>query len=231
MNNKTLYLPGFHLATLRRKPRSAQKILAEKLAELKQKSFTQLGECFGRYIPKHYLHPAQSGLLSRRRLFSKENTFWAFLSQVLDADGGCQEVVRKLQALAAMKSKSLPSSSTSAYCQARKKLEPDELEEILQHTSDRLQLKHSSGSLKDRRVIVVDGTGLSMPDTAENQKIWPQQKNQKPGCGFPQASLCACFNLTTGGLLSYELGNKKSHELPMLRKQCVFQTKSAPHSR
>jgi len=225
MNNKTLYLPGFHLATLRRKPRSAQQILAEKLAELKQKSFTQLGECFGRYIPKHYLHPAESGLLSRRRLFSKENTFWAFLSQVLDADGGCQEVVRKLQALAAMKSKSLPSSSTSAYCQARKKLESDELEAILQHTSDRLQLKHASGSLKDRRVIVVDGTGLSMPDTAENQKIWPQQKNQKPGLGFPQASLCACFNLTSGGLLSYELGNKKSHELPMLRKQLDTFTK------
>jgi len=215
----TLYLPGFHLATLRRKPRSAQQILAEKLAELKQKTFTQLGECFGQYIPKQYLHPAESGSLSRRRLFSKENTFWAFLSQVLDADGGCQEVVRKLQAFAAMKSKSLPSSSTAAYCQARKKLEIHDLEAILQHTSDRLQSKHVIGGLKGRRVVVVDGTGLSMPDTAENQTLWPQQKNQKPGCGFPQVALCACFNLQTGGLLSYETGNKKSHELPMLRKQ------------
>ncbi len=113
----TLYLPGFHLATLRRKPRSAQQILADKLSDLKQKTFVQLGECFGQFIPKKYLHPADSGSLSRRRLFSKENTFWAFLSQVLDADGGCQEVVRKLQAYAAMKSTPLPSSSTARIVQ------------------------------------------------------------------------------------------------------------------
>jgi len=39
------------------------------------------------------------------------------------------------------------------------------------------------------------------------------------GCGFPQASICACFCLQTGGLLSYEIGNKKAHELPLLRMQ------------
>jgi hypothetical protein len=104
MKNMTLYLPGFHLASLRRKPQSAQQMMAKKLAELKQKTFSQLSECFGQFIPKHCLRPSESGSLSRQRLFSKENTFWAFLSQVLDADGGCQEVVRKLQAFAAMKS-------------------------------------------------------------------------------------------------------------------------------
>lgn len=33
------------------------------------------------------------------------------------------------------------------------------------------------------------------------------------------ASICACFCLQTGALLSYEVGNKKSHELPLMRKQ------------
>lgn len=219
MKNNTLFLPGFHLATLRRTPRSAQQILAEKLQKLKQKSFSQLGECFAKFIPTHHLLPTQSGLLSRRRIFSKENTFWAFFSQVLDADGGCQEVVRKLQAFAAMQLKPLPSSSTAAYCQARKNLDCASLEAILQHTSKQLQSKPVPGHLNGRRVIVVDGTGISMPDTTENQQVWPQQKNQKPGCGFPQAAICACFDLQNGALLSYELGNKKSHELPMLRKQ------------
>ncbi len=32
-------------------------------------------------------------------------------------------------------------------------------------------------------------------------------------------TICACFNLQTGSLLSYALGNKKSHELIMLREQ------------
>ncbi len=108
MKNTTLYLPGFHLATLRRTPRSARQIFAEKMADLKQKTFSQLGECFGQFIPVQHLRPAKSGPSSRRRFFSKENTFWAFFSQMLDADGGCQEVVRKLQAFAAMQSNPYP---------------------------------------------------------------------------------------------------------------------------
>jgi len=111
-----------------------------------------------------------------------------------------------------------PSSSTAAYCKARQKLDQNTLESILRHTSD-IQSEADSDHLNGRRIIVVDGTGVSMPDTEENQEIWPQQKHQKLGCGFPQAAICACFNLHNGTLLSYEVGNKKSHELPMLRKQ------------
>ena len=58
-----------------------------------------------------------------------------------------------------------------------------------------------------------------MPDTIANQLVWPQQRHQKAGCGFPQAAICACFCLQTGALLSHKVGNKKSHELPMLREQ------------
>jgi hypothetical protein len=218
MNNKALYLP-FHLPRSRRSPRSAQQKLAEKIQQLKDKSFSQLGECFAKFIPDQFLHQAESGLLSRRRIFSKKNIFWAFFSQVLDADGGCQEVVRKFHAYAACKSKPLPSSSTGAYCQARMKFDLSSLQSIFRHLSQRLQATAIPELLNGRRVIVVDGTGVSMPDTKANQQVWPQQRNQKPGCGFPQAAICACFNLHNGALLSYELGNKKSHELPLLRKQ------------
>ncbi|MEE8058274.1 MAG: hypothetical protein V3T17_10625 [Pseudomonadales bacterium] len=88
MKNPTPLLPGFHLQTLRRTPRSARQILAEKAEQLKEKSFSQLGECFGKFIPEPHLRPTEAGAQSRRRFFSKENTFWAFFSQVLDADGG-----------------------------------------------------------------------------------------------------------------------------------------------
>jgi len=43
--------------------------------------------------------------------------------------------------------------------------------------------------------------------------------SQKPGCGFPSARICACFSLSSGTLLSYAIGNKKSHELPLFRQQ------------
>jgi hypothetical protein len=219
MKNHTPLFPGFHLPTLRRTPRSEQQVRIEKLAEIKRKSLSQLGDLLGKFILSKPLEQEGSGANSRRRIYSKENTFWAFFSQILDADGGCREVVRKIQAFAAMKSNTLPSSSTAAYCQARQKLMESGLDEILAGTSTHIQPKGDEDLFFGRRVVVVDGTGLSMPDTEENQKLWPQQSHQKDGCGFPQAALCACFCLHTGGLLSYELGNKKSHELPMLRKQ------------
>lgn len=219
MQNLTPLFPGFHLQTRRKKPRSASQKLSEEITSLKKKTFSQLGECFRYFIPIQHLRPSESGVLSRRRFFSKENTFWAFFSQVLGKDGGCQEVVRKLQAFAAMKSKALPSSSTAAYCQARSKLDLPSLRSILLHTANQLQDKPHFNPMNGRRVVVVDGTGVSMPDTIENQLVWPQQRHQKPGCGFPQAAICACFCLQTGALLSHEIGNKKSHELPMLRAQ------------
>lgn len=74
--------PGFHLQALRRKPRSPQQKFAERLALLQQKSFKQIGEVFETFIPRQILKPEKEGAISRRRLFSKENTFWAFFSQV-----------------------------------------------------------------------------------------------------------------------------------------------------
>jgi hypothetical protein len=53
----------------------------------------------------------------------------------------------------------------------------------------------------DRRVKIVDGTGLSMPDTAANQLQWPQNSGQKPGCGFPQLKVVGLFCLQSGALL------------------------------
>jgi hypothetical protein len=219
MKNMTLYLPGFHLSTLRRKPRSAAQKLADQLTEIRRKSLRQLSVCFANFIPAQILQPHQSGAQSRRRLFSKENTFWGFFCQILDADGGCAEVVRKFHAFAASQSIVQPSSSTSAYCQARLKLEEKDLQSILTHTAKQLTHGHTVERLQGRRVIVADGTGISMPDTSQNQKLWPQTSQQKPGCGFPQAKICACFDLQAGALLSYELGNKHIGELKLFRQQ------------
>ncbi|MBW6519957.1 MAG: IS4 family transposase [Desulfoarculaceae bacterium] len=128
-------------------------------------------------------------------------------------------MIRKLQSYASVKGIKVPSSSTASYCTARKKLDEQMLFEIFEHTADRLDKIPVAGLLNNRRVIVVEGTGVSMPDTPENQEVWPQLASQKPGCGFPTARICACFSLESGALLSYAIGNKKNHELPLFRKQ------------
>ena len=219
LTNPTPMLPGFYMPLRGRKARSAQLAFADKIASLKRKSFKQIGVILGRFIPDTHLKPEPTGIMSRRSIFSKENTFWAFLGQVLDADGGCKEVVRKLQAYASLKGIKVPSSSTASYCIARKKLDEQTLDDIFQYTAVQGDKQTKSGLLNNRRVIVVDGTGLSMPDTPENQEVWPQSATQKPGCGFPSARVCACFSMESGSLLSYAIGNKKSSELPLFRKQ------------
>lgn len=219
MRKTTPIFPGFHLQSLRRKPRSAQHKLADEVRLLRRKNFKQLGEIFGRSIPANFLKPNASGKLSRNRFYSKDNVFWAFFSQVIDCDGGCKEVVKKLQAYASAKGTKVPSSSTASYCTARKNLDEEMINKIFEHTANQLVQMPEAGVINDRRVVVVDGTGISMPDTESNQEEWPQSATQKPGCGFPTARICACFCLQTGALISYRIGNKKSHELPLLRDQ------------
>jgi hypothetical protein len=51
-----------------------------------------------------------------------------------------------------------------------------------------------------------------MPDTEENQGLYPQPKGQKKGCGFPVMRLVISFCLVTGIILSCRTGNLKRHE-------------------
>ncbi len=190
--NPTPMFPGFHLPTLRRKPKTEKQKLLEKIEKLKENSLTQLNEFFRHFIPTDVLKTEKQGDWSRYRAYSKENTFWAFFSQVLDADGGCQEVVRKIQAVAALKSITL-SSSTASYCKARLKLMLDDLSEIFKFTSDNFDHNLSSGLLNDRRVIVVDGTGVSMPNTPENQEVWPQQAHKNRVVDFLKHAFVPAF--------------------------------------
>jgi hypothetical protein len=67
-------------------------------------------------------------------------------------------------------------------------------------------------------VKVVDGTTTSLPDTPKNQRAYPQQGSQKPGCGFPLLKLVGVFSLSTGALLDYARGDKHQHELGLLHR-------------
>ncbi len=57
-----------------------------------------------------------------------------------------------------------------------------------------------------RRVWMVDGTTLSMPDTRANQIPWPQPATQAPGLGFPQCRMVGLFNLGSGALCDAAIG-------------------------
>ena len=73
---------------------------------------------------------------------------------------------------------------------------------------------------KSRRVYVYDGSSVSMPDTPENQRDYPQPDTQKPGLGFPLARIAAVFSLACGAVLDLGIcryAGKGQSELGMLR--------------
>jgi hypothetical protein len=177
-----------------------------------------LCEIFGPWLPAALLAPTDLGVNSRERLYPLTLTFWAFLSQVLSPGSACREVVRKIQAWYVPGEKT-PDSGTSAYCQARSRLPISTLMQLHHALADKLSARLTTPELwLGRRVKLVDGTGLSMPDTAANQKDWPQPSEQKPGCGFPVVKLVACFCLASGALLEWVEGTLKEHDGRLLQK-------------
>jgi hypothetical protein len=199
MKRPTPFFAGFHRLLFGRPQRSVQEKLQNQAELLRRASLCRLAQLFEPWLPPQRLRPPAG---SRRRSFPLPVTFWAFLSQTLSPQSPCREIVRKVQAWCAIHKQPLPRSNTGAYCRARKRLDPQHLHQVHRQGADQLQRNVSTDQLwLGRHVKVVDGTGLSMPDTAKNQAAFPQPTAQKPGCGFPVAKIVACFCLHGGALL------------------------------
>ena len=140
--------------------------------------------------------------------FSPSRTFWLFLSQVFAADGSCRETLRKFLAWLAVAEQRTASPRTTAYCLARRRLVVDDLRDVHGQIADAIEAGIDEHDLwVGRRVKVVDGSSVSMPDTPENQAAYPQPSGQAPGCGFPVLRIVAVFSLFSGTLLALAKGN------------------------
>src|SRR5580765_6100414 len=155
------------------------------------------------------------------RIFSPLVTLWVFLGQVLSADHSCRAAVARLIAHRVAQGEKPCSAETGAYCQARKRLPEKFFSEVARRTGRALDDGVDARWLwKGRRVYVYDGSAVSMPDTTENQRDYPQPDTQKPGLGFPLARLAAVFSLACGAVLDIGIcryAGKGQSELGMLR--------------
>lgn len=155
------------------------------------------------------------------RIYSPLVTLWVFLSQVLSADHSCRAAVARLMAHRVSRDESACSPETGAYCQARKRLPEGFFAEVARRTGRALETNVLPEWLwKQRRVYVFDGSSVSMPDTPENQREYPQPDTQKPGLGFPHARIAAVFSLACGAILDLGIcryAGKGQSELGMLR--------------
>jgi hypothetical protein len=187
--------------------------------ELRQSTLAQLARHLADLIPVHLLASAEEGLNSRDRLYTLRLTCECFLWQSLNLRTACREVVRQVQAQARLLGWGPVDEATSAYIQARQRLPQECLERVLAATAQAADQRAGSvARLQGRPVKVVDGSSVQLPDTADNQKAFPQPCGQKPGCGFPVMKLVVLFSLASGALLDVVMGNLHSHDLRLLRQ-------------
>lgn len=189
--------------------------LGRRVQQIRQQSLLQLDWVVGPLLPAGLLSQADEGPNSRERVYTVRRTFFGFLFQVLKPECSCREIVRQILAVCALHGDDRSSPATSAYCQARQRLPWDILPRLRCALAARAD--HARQLWKGFCVKVVDGTGISLPDTRKNQRAYPQSGEQQPGCGFPLLKLVGVFSLATGALLDYAKGNKHQHELRLFQ--------------
>ncbi len=156
------------------------------------------------------------------RIYSPLVTLWVFLGQVLSADHSCRSAVARLVAHRISRGESACSAATGAYCQARKRLPEKFFSAVACLVGRALDSKVDPRWLwKGRRVLMFDGSTVSMPDTKANQRAYPQLYNQKPGIGFPIARIAAVMSLSCGAILNLGIcryAGKGQGEVSLLRR-------------
>jgi hypothetical protein len=156
------------------------------------------------------------------RIFSPLVTLWVFLAQVLSADHSCRAAVARLIAHRLSRGQRPCSAETGAYCQARRRLPETFFADVACSVGRALDARVEQDWLwKGRRVYLFDGTTVTMPDTPQNQKAYPQVYNQKPGLGFPIARIGALISLACGAVVNLgfcQYAGKGQGEVSLLRR-------------
>jgi len=149
----------------------------------------------------------EEGACWREAVFSPVLTLWAFLTQLVSADGSCRAAVGRVMAWLVGHARTPCSPNTDPYCKARRRLPESLLVRLTRETGRELHLRvPPEWRWHGRRVKVADGTTVSMPDTAANQAAYPQHATQAPGLGFPIARVAVVFCLACGTALDAALG-------------------------
>jgi hypothetical protein len=180
--------------------------------------------CFGQLLPRTQITAAltRHGVEFRERLYTPLLTLWTFLYQVLSPDPSCRAAVARLLAFLGARGDGAASADTGPYCKARERVPEAVVADLARHSGQSLQRRFpTTGLLQDRPIKLADGTTGSMPDTPENQQVYPQPASQKAGLGFPLLRLVGLISLSCGAVLDVAVGpyaGKKTGETALLRQ-------------
>jgi hypothetical protein len=157
------------------------------------------------------------------RVYTQAVVFWAFLAQVLSEDSSCARAVAMVQNWCRRIGLPVPSPNTGSYTKARQNLPKAMLDGVHGELCSSLDRNLTQEDLWRGHVIkAVDGSSVQLPDTARNQKDYPQPGTQQPGCGFPVMQIVALLNLCHGGWEQVVESKLNEHELSAMDKLIPF---------
>lgn len=140
-------------------------------------------------------------------IYTPAVTIWVFLAQCLSEDHSCREAVAQLIAWRLSRGLRRCSADTGAYCTARDGVPEEACSRLMRQTGrGGDQASPANWRWLGRRVLDVDGSTITMPDTEANQAAYPQMSNQQRGCGFPIARIVVVFSLAVGTVLDAAIG-------------------------
>src|SRR3954454_22537252 len=172
-----------------------------RLDQLRARLARDDGLPFADVLTESRVHEAldEHGVRYRDRVYNPVTTTWGFLSQVLSDDHSCRDAVARIIAHRAASGLETCSPNTASYCNARGRLPTGVLRTPAKRTARELQAGTADEwKWNGRNVFIADGSHVSMPDTPENQAVYPQPPTQQPGVGFPLARVVVLLSLATG---------------------------------
>lgn len=175
---------------------------------LRQQFVQQPGSIFSRVLGAADIAAVVAAHVNdyRERIYSPLDTLRLFIGQILSSDRACQDVVGRRLSERTAQGKSACTLNTGSYCDARARLPVAIPVTLCNKIGARLEsMTPATWRWQARRVLLFDGTTVSMPDTPSNQQAFPQSREQKPGLGFPVARIGALIGLASGAVLGYRV--------------------------
>jgi len=146
----------------------------------------------------------------RARIFTPYTTIILFLSQVFNEDGTCIFAIACFISSQITKHTKQCALNTGSFCKAKARLPIALVESLARRIGQTTEKSYGSRWMwKHGRVKVVDGTGVSMPETPANLAVFPRHSGRTAQVGFPVGRVVAVFSLSTGTLIDLAIAGWK----------------------
>jgi len=183
--------------------------LAQHLRALRHQFLQDGSTAYADLLPDQRLHDAlnQEGVTFRNVVYNPLVPLRLFLAQVLDPDGSCRAAVARFLAQRAADGLTVPAADPGGYCKARARLPEAVLARLARQTGQQLaDDAQTEWRWRGRRILLVDGSPASMPDTTDNRAAYPPPSGLRQAVAFPILRFVVVRCLATGALLDLALG-------------------------